>query len=74
MPQVHTQIVTGDKGLLVTADGNGIDVVCVGIAKHTPTSCLYDLLHTSDLSAEQAPIQHKQTCGCVKHVLAEQNA
>ncbi len=49
MPQVDTQIITGDEGFLVTAYGDGIYVVRVRISKHAPTSCLHDLLHTSDL-------------------------
>ncbi len=52
MPQVDTQIITGDEGFLVTAYGDGIYVVCVCIPKHTPTSCLHDLLHTSDLQGK----------------------
>lgn len=49
MPQVDTQVITRDEGLLITADGNGIDMIRVCVSEHTPTSRLHDLLHTSDL-------------------------
>ena len=49
MPQIDTQVITRDEGLLITADGNGIYMIRVCISKHTPTSRLHDLLHTSDL-------------------------
>lgn len=53
MPQVHSQVITGNECLLVTADRNGIDVVCMGIPKHALTSCLHDLFNTRDLQQGQ---------------------
>lgn len=52
MPQVYSQVITGNEGFLVTADGDSIDVVCVGIAKHTLTSGLHDLFHICDLQGK----------------------
>ena len=49
MPQVDTQVITRDEGLLITADGNGVYMIRVCVSKHTPASRLHDLLHTSDL-------------------------
>ena len=79
MPQVDTQIITGDEGFLVTAYGDGIYVVCVCIPKHTSTSCLHDLLHTSDLQGEKSretyqnitldskSLESSQVLSCNKH-------
>ena len=53
MPQVHSEVIARNEGLLITADGNGIDVVCVGIAKDTLASCLHDLLHARNLQENQ---------------------
>ncbi len=49
MPQVDTQIITRDERLLVTADGDGVDMVCVCVAKHPSTPRLHYLLHTGYL-------------------------
>ena len=84
MPQVDTQIITGDEGFLVTAYGDGVYVVCVCIPKHTPTSCLHDLLHTSDLQGGKSreayqyitlvskSIHSSQVLSCNKHVCTRQ--
>ena len=49
MPQIHPQVIAGDEGLLITTNGNGIDVISMRIAIHLPTPCLHDLLYSSDL-------------------------
>lgn len=49
MPQVHPQVVAGDEGLLITTNGNGIDVISMRIAIDLPTPCLHHLLYSGDL-------------------------
>ena len=61
VPQVDSQVITGDECLLITADRDCIYVVGVCIAKHTPTSCLHDLLCTSDLQIQVACVTSDDT-------------
>lgn len=49
MPQVHPQVITGDESLLITANGNGVDVICMRIAIDFPASCLHDLFYPGNL-------------------------
>lgn len=70
MPQVYSQVITGDERFLITTYGDSVDVVCVGIAKHTLTPCLHDLFNSCDLQAgaqsachmTYSKLQHSVAC------------
>lgn len=45
VPQVHPEVVSGDEGLEVGVDRDGVDVVCVGIAEYTSGCSLNHQVH-----------------------------
>lgn len=45
VPQVHPEVIGGDERLKVRVDGDGVDVVGVGIAEHTLGCSLNHQVH-----------------------------
>ncbi len=45
MPEVNPQVISWHVGLIVGVDGDGVDVVCVGVGEYSPGAHLHHQVH-----------------------------